>query len=100
MQRNDSIIQSVGLITGSSVGNSASVSSLTCSMHGQAIGESSPTPGTSSASWISPGLELRFSSSPTPSGSSMVSSSQSMAYSTQQHFDKPSRLTSLNIGYI
>jgi E3 ubiquitin-protein ligase UBR3 len=82
MQRNDSIIQSVGLITGSSAGNSASVSSVTCSMHGQAIGESSPTPGTSSASWISPGLELRFSSSPTPSGSSIGSSSQSMAYST------------------
>jgi E3 ubiquitin-protein ligase UBR3 len=51
-------------------------------MHGQAIGESSPTPGTSSASWISPGLELRFSSSPTPSGSSMGSSSQAMSHST------------------
>jgi E3 ubiquitin-protein ligase UBR3 len=82
MQRNDSIIQSSGLTMGSSGVNCSSVSNVTSSMHGQAIGESSPTPGTSSASWISPGLELRFSSSPTPSGSSMGSSSQAMSHST------------------
>uniref|UniRef100_A0A0N8E404 E3 ubiquitin-protein ligase n=1 Tax=Daphnia magna TaxID=35525 RepID=A0A0N8E404_9CRUS len=88
MQRGDSIIQSSGLIAGSSgsSGSSgsgcASLSSAVSNMNAQVMGETSPTPGASSASWISPGLELRFSSSPTPGASSMGSSSQSVSHST------------------
>ena len=84
MQRGDSIIRNSGLMTGSCSGAASctSASTTTPGMHGhQAVGDSSPTPGTSSASWISPGLELRFSSSPTPSGCS-AGSSQTVSHST------------------
>lgn len=72
MQRGGSIIRSLGVATNSySMPNyHSTVPVATSNLHGQAIGESSPTPGTSSASWISPGLELHFSSSPTPTSCS------------------------------
>ncbi len=59
---------------GSGSGGTVSGSSQVISSVWPATRDSSPTPGTSSANWNSPGLELRFSSSPTLGASSNSSS--------------------------
>ena len=56
---------------------------------------SSPTPGTSSANWNSPGLELRFSSSPTPTGISATSGSSSSSTSPWSLLPKRSCMLAL-----
>ena len=66
LQRGDSLNR--GSPQSSASGSLAACSNISLeSVAGHHSG-SSPTPGTSSANWNSPGLELRFSSSPTPPG--------------------------------